>query len=92
MSKLFDLLYIIITNLYNSIFTFFELFKKNNSVNQNNEFLKNGFCKIKIQEPLANYFAFEKIQQINKYMDKFILSDEHISRIIKYLFLEHIEQ
>jgi len=90
MSKLFDLLYIIITNLYNSIFTFFELFKKKkiNSVNQNNEFLKNGFCKIKIQEPLANYFAFEKIQQINKYMDKFILSDEHISRIIKYLFLD----
>lgn len=89
MPKFFNLSYIIITNLYNLIFTFFELFKKkkNNSDNQKNKFLKNGFFKIKIQEPLTNYFKFERIQQINKYMDKFILSDEHISRIIKCLFI-----
>jgi len=84
------LFYQIITKVYNIAFTYLEnkILKKIYFINNNHSFSKFGYYIFTLKNLPIDYFNFKKIQKVNKYMDKFILSDNDIIKVIKCLFID----
>jgi hypothetical protein len=90
MKNFVKLIYEIITKVYNIIFTFIEnkILKKSCLVNKNNSFSKNGYYTLRLKNLPLDYYNYKKIKKVNKYIDKFILSDSDIIKVIKSLFID----
>ena len=90
MNNFLKLCYEIITKSYNIIFTYIEnkILQKSYLVNKNYFFSKNGYHVSRLKNLPINYFNFEKTIKVNKYMDKFILRDRDIIKVIKCLFID----